>query len=148
RPFDARASGTVFSSGAGVVVLKRLADALADGDRIYAVIKGHALNNDGSKKVSFLAPSVDGQAEVIAFAQAIAGVSPETISYIEAHGTATALGDPIEIAGLTQVFREATDARQFCALGSVKGNIGHCDAASGITSLIKTALALHHEQLP
>ena len=148
RPFDARASGTVFSSGAGVVVLKRLADALADGDRIYATICGHALNNDGSKKVSFAAPSVDGQTDVIALAQAVAGVSPETISYIEAHGTATALGDPIEIAGLTQVFREATAAKQFCALGSVKGNIGHCDAASGITSLIKTALAFHHEKIP
>ena len=148
RPFDARASGTVFSSGVGVVVLKRLADALADGDRIYATIRGHALNNDGSKKVSFAAPSVDGQTEVIALAQAVAGVSPETVSYIEAHGTATALGDPIEIAGLAQVFREATDAKQFCALGSVKGNIGHCDAASGITSLIKTALAFHHEKIP
>src|SRR5581483_211877 len=148
RPFDARASGTVFSSGAGVVVLKRLADALADGDRIYATIRGHALNNDGSKKVSFAAPGVEGQAEVIALAQAVADVSPETISYVEAHGTATPLGDPIEIAGLTQVFSETTDAKQFCALGSVKGNIGHCDASSGITSLIKTALALHHEKIP
>ncbi len=148
RPFDERASGTIFSSGAGVVVLKRLADALSDNDRIYAVIKGHAVNNDGSKKVSFAAPSVDGQTDVISLAQAVAGVSPETISYIEAHGTATALGDPIEIAGLSQVFRNATEARQFCALGSVKGNIGHCDAASGITSLIKTALAFHYEKLP
>jgi amino acid adenylation domain-containing protein len=148
RPFDARATGTVFSSGVGVVALKRLDDALADGDRIYAVIKGQALNNDGSKKVSFAAPSVDGQTDVIALAQAFAGVSPETISYIEAHGTATALGDPIEIAGLSQVFRTATDARQFCALGSVKGNIGHCDAASGVTSLIKTALAFYNEKIP
>jgi amino acid adenylation domain-containing protein len=148
RPFDARASGTVFSSGAGVVALKRLEDALADGDPIYAVIKGQATNNDGLQKVSFAAPSVDGQSEVIALAQAIACISPETISYIEAHGTATLLGDPIEIAGLAQVFRAATDARQYCALGSLKGNIGHCDAASGITSLIKTALAFRHELIP
>ena len=148
RPFDSRANGTVFSSGAGIVVLKRLADALSDGDRIYAVIKGHAINNDGSKKDSFAAPSIDGQAGVIAHAQSVAGVSPKTISYVEAHGTGTLVGDPIEIAGLTQVFRRATDARQFCALGSVKGNIGHCDVASGIMSLIKTALALHHVQIP
>ena len=119
RPFDERANGTVFSSGAGVVVLKRLADALADGDHIYAVIKGHALNNDGGQKVGFAAPSVNGHTEVISLAQAVAGVSPDTISYIEAHGTATPLGDPVEIAGLTQVFRESTDARQFCAVGSV-----------------------------
>ena len=148
RPFDAGADGTVFSSGAGVVTLKRLADAVADGDQIYAVIKGHALNNDGGQKVSFAAPSVSGHSEVIALAQAVAGFSPETISYIEAHGTATPLGDPIEIAGLSQVFHAATEAKQFCAIGSVKGNIGHCDAASGITGLIKTALAFRHEQLP
>ncbi|MDB6150833.1 MAG: amino acid adenylation protein [Chthoniobacter sp.] len=148
RPFDERANGTVFSSGAGVVVLKRLADALADGDHIYALIKGHALNNDGGNKVGFAAPSVNGHIEVISLAQAVAGVSPESISYIEAHGTATPLGDPVEIAGLTQVFRGSTDARQFCGLGSVKGNIGHCDAASGIASLIKTALAFQHGQLP
>ncbi len=148
RPFDERANGTVFSSGAGVVVLKRVADAMADGDHIYAVIKGHALNNDGGQKVGFAAPSVNGHTEVISLAQAVAGVSPDTISYIEAHGTATPLGDPVEIAGLTHVFREATDARQFCAVGSVKGNIGHCDAASGIASLIKMALAFQHSQLP
>jgi amino acid adenylation domain-containing protein len=148
RPFDAAASGTVFSSGAGVVVLKRLADAVADGDQIYAVIKGQALNNDGSAKVSFAAPSVSGHTEVIALAQASAGVKADTISYIEAHGTATPLGDPIEIAGLTQAFRATTEARQFCALGSVKGNIGHLDAASGVASLIKTALALRHGQIP
>ncbi|HEV2842206.1 MAG TPA: amino acid adenylation domain-containing protein [Chthoniobacterales bacterium] len=148
RPFDAAASGTVFSSGAGVVVLKRLADAIADRDQIYAVIKGQALNNDGSSKVSFAAPSVSGHTEVIALAQASAGVTADTISYIEAHGTATPLGDPIEIAGLTQAFRATTDARQFCALGSVKGNIGHLDAASGVASLIKTALALRHGQIP
>ncbi|HYR58581.1 MAG TPA: polyketide synthase, partial [Chthoniobacteraceae bacterium] len=148
RPFDERANGTVFSSGAGIVVLKRLADALADRDHIYAVIKGHALNNDGAQKVGFAAPSVSGHSEVIALAQAVAGIAPETISYIEAHGTATALGDPVETAGLTQVFRETTGARQFCAFGSVKGNIGHCDAASGIASLIKCALAFEHAQLP
>lgn len=148
RPFDAAASGTVFSSGAGVVVLKRLADAIADCDQIYAVIKGQALNNDGSSKVSFAAPSVSGHTEVIALAQASAGVTADTISYIEAHGTATPLGDPIELAGLTQAFRATTDARQFCALGSVKGNIGHLDAASGVASLIKTALALRHGQIP
>jgi amino acid adenylation domain-containing protein len=148
RPFDAKASGTVFSSGAGVVVLKRLADAIADSDQIYAVIKGQALNNDGSAKVSFAAPSVSGHTEVIALAQASAGITADTISYIEAHGTATPLGDPIEIAGLTQAFRATTAARQFCAVGSVKGNIGHLDAASGVASLIKTALALRHRQLP
>jgi amino acid adenylation domain-containing protein len=148
RPFDANASGTVFSSGAGLVVLKRLADAIADCDQIYAVIKGQALNNDGSAKVSFAAPSVSGHTEVIALAQASAGVTADTISYIEAHGTATPLGDPIEIAGLTQAFRATTAARQFCAVGSVKGNIGHLDAASGVASLIKTALALRHGQIP
>jgi amino acid adenylation domain-containing protein len=148
RPFDAKASGTVFSSGAGVVVLKRLAEAIADGDQIYAVIKGQALNNDGSAKVSFAAPSVSGHTEVIALAQASAGITADTISYIEAHGTATPLGDPIEIAGLTQAFRSTTAARQFCAVGSVKGNIGHLDAASGVASLIKTALALRHRQIP
>ncbi|MBA2743698.1 MAG: aminotransferase class III-fold pyridoxal phosphate-dependent enzyme, partial [Chthoniobacterales bacterium] len=148
RPFDARASGTVFSSGGGVVVLKRLADAMADGDHIYAVIKGQALNNDGAGKVSFAAPSVNAHAEVIAMAQASAGITADTISYIEAHGTATPLGDPIEIAGLTQAFRATTDKRQFCAVGSVKGNIGHLDAAAGVVSLIKAALALRHGQLP
>ncbi|HMG04466.1 MAG TPA: polyketide synthase, partial [Chthoniobacterales bacterium] len=148
RPFDAKASGTVFSSGAGVVVLKRLADAIAEGDQIYAVIKGQALNNDGSAKVSFAAPSVSGHTEVIALAQASAGITADTISYIEAHGTATPLGDPIEIAGLTQAFRATTGTRQFCAVGSVKGNIGHLDAASGVASLIKTALALRHRQIP
>ena len=148
RPFDAAADGTIFSSGAGVVALKRLDDAMADGDQIYAVIKGHALNNDGGQKVSFAAPSIDGHTEVIALAQAVAGFSPETISYIEAHGTATPLGDPIEIAGLSQVFQVTGVAKQSCAVGSVKGNIGHCDAASGIASLIKTALAFRHGQLP
>ncbi len=148
RPFDARANGTVFSGGLGVVVLRRLEDALADGDRIEAVIKGFALNNDGANKVSYGAPSVDGQAEVIARAQALAGVHPETISYIEAHGTGTPLGDPIEIAGLTKAFRLKTEAKQFCGIGSVKSNIGHLDAAAGVAGLIKTVLALKHQQLP
>ncbi len=153
RTFDAAAQGTVFGSGAGVVVLKRLADALADRDHIYAVIKGSALNNDGSAKVSYTAPSVDGQAEVIMLAQAVAGVEPESISYVEAHGTATPLGDPIEVAGLTQAFRAgSTRAGEpktgYCALGSVKTNVGHLETASGVAALIKTALALKHKVLP
>ena len=148
RAFDDRAQGTVFGSGIGLVVLKRVSDAIADGDRIYAVIKGAALNNDGSSKVSYTAPSVDGQAEAILTAQTLAGVSPDTISYIEAHGTGTPLGDPIEIAALTQAFRTGTDRKQFCALGAVKTNIGHLDVAAGVAGLIKTALALHHRQIP
>jgi acyl transferase domain-containing protein len=148
RPFDARAAGTVVSSGLGVVVLKRLEDARADGDFVYAVLRGVALNNDGSDKVSFTAPSVNGQADVIALAQAAAGVEPHTISYVEAHGTATPLGDPIEVAALTQAFRAGTDAKQFCAIGSVKSNFGHLDAAAGVAGFIKTVLALHNKQLP
>ncbi|MSU58570.1 MAG: amino acid adenylation domain-containing protein [Pedosphaera sp.] len=148
RAFDVNAAGTVFSHGVGVVVLKRLADALADGDEISAVIKGAALNNDGSNKVSFTAPSVDGQAEVIALAQALAGIEPETISYVEAHGTATPLGDPIEVAALTQAFRAKTAKKNFCGLGTVKSNFGHLDVAAGVTGLIKTALALKHKKLP
>jgi phthiocerol/phenolphthiocerol synthesis type-I polyketide synthase E len=148
RAFDAAAAGTVFGSGAGVVVLRRLADALADGDRVRAVIKGSAINNDGSLKVSYTAPSVEGQSEVIAAAQAMAGVDPETIGYVEAHGTATALGDPVEVAALTRVFRARTAKRGFCALGSIKSNFGHLDAAAGVAGLIKTVLALEHRQLP
>ena len=148
RPFDAQAAGTSFSDGLGIVVLKRLAQALNDGDQIYAVIKGFGLNNDGSAKVGFTAPSVTGQAEVIALAVAQAGVEPATISYVEAHGTATPMGDPIEIAGLTQAFRAGTAKKNFCAIGSVKGNIGHLDAAAGVAGLIKTALALKHKVLP
>ncbi len=148
RAFAADAKGTVAGNGVGVVVLKRLADAIADGDHIYAVIKGSAYNNDGSMKVGFTAPSVEGQADVIAAAQAIAETSPETISYIEAHGTGTPLGDPIEITALTKVFRSVTDKNGFCAIGSVKTNVGHLDAAAGIAGLIKTALALQHGQLP
>ncbi len=148
RAFDAKAEGTVFSNGVGAVVLKRLEDARAANDTIYAVIKGAAVNNDGSARVSFTAPSVDGQAEAIAMAQAVAGIDPGTISYVEAHGTGTALGDPVEIAGLTQAFRIGTDEKGFCAIGSVKTNVGHLDAAAGVTGLIKTALALHHRTLP
>ncbi|HHJ52520.1 MAG TPA: acyltransferase domain-containing protein, partial [Caldithrix abyssi] len=148
RAFDHRASGTISGSGVGMVLLKRLDEALEDGDHIYAVIKGSAYNNDGSNRVGYTAPSVDGQSEVIANAQAVSGVDPETITYIEAHGTGTVMGDPIEIAALTQVFREQTDKKQFCAIGSVKTNIGHLDAAAGVAGLIKTALALHHKQIP
>ncbi|BAY30104.1 beta-ketoacyl synthase [Nostoc carneum NIES-2107] len=148
RPFDVNAQGTMFNNGAGIVALKRLEDALQDGDRIYAVIRGLGINNDGGDKVSFTAPSVDGQAEAIAMAQAYANIHPETISYIEAHGTATPLGDPIEIEALTQAFRVHTDAKQFCAIGSVKSNLGHLVAAAGVTGLIKTALSLYHKKLP
>ena len=148
RAFDAKAQGTVPGAGVGIVVLKRLDDAIADGDYIYAVIKGTAVNNDGSLKIGYTAPSVDGQAEVIAMAQAVAGVAPETISYIETHGTGTSLGDPIEIAGLTKAFREVTDKRCFCAIGSVKTNIGHTDTAAGVAGVIKTAQALKHKLIP
>jgi amino acid adenylation domain-containing protein len=149
RAFDARAQGTVFSNGVGVVMLRRLEDALADRQTIYAVIRGSAINNDGSAKVSFAAPSVDGQAEVIAMAHAVADVTPDTIGYVEAHGTGTPLGDPIEVAALTKAFRGAgATGRQFCALGSVKSNFGHLDSAAGVAGLIKAALALHHGQLP
>jgi len=148
RTFDAKAEGTAFSNGVGVVVLKRLEDAVKDGDQIYAVIKGVGLNNDGSHRVSFGAPGVEGQSEVVAMAQALAGADPETITYVEAHGTATPLGDPIEVAGLTKAFRMGTQAKQFCAIGSVKSNIGHLDVAAGVAGLIKTALALHNKIIP
>jgi amino acid adenylation domain-containing protein len=148
RAFDRDAKGTVFGGGAGVVVLKRLEDAVADGDHIYAVIKGFAVNNDGSAKVGYTAPSGAGQARVIATAQALAGVTPGSISYLEAHGTGTPLGDPIEFAALTRAFREGTDATGFCALGTAKRNVGHLDIAAGVTGLINAAQALHHGQLP
>jgi len=146
--FDESAAGTVFSNAGAVILLKRLSDAIADGDHIYALIKGTALNNDGGDKQSFTAPSVQGQAEVIAMAQAVAGIDARTVGLIEAHGTATPLGDPIEVAGLTQAFRETTDENQFCALGSLKTNIGHSDVASGASGVIKTALALRDKVLP
>jgi acyl transferase domain-containing protein len=148
RPFDADARGTRAGAGAGIVVLKRLSDALADGDTVHAVIRGIAINNDGAGKAGYTAPSVEGQVEVIATAQALAGVSPRSISYIEAHGTATPLGDPIEIAALTEVFRAATPDIAFCRLGSLKANLGHLDAAAGVAGLIKTVLALEHRMLP
>ncbi|MGU3499871.1 type I polyketide synthase [Mycobacterium sp. C31M] len=149
RAFDRDAAGTVFSNGLGIVMLRRLRDAIEDRDTIYAVIKGAALNNDGSQKVGFTAPSVDGQAEVISMAQMLGGIDPATISYIEAHGTGTALGDPIEMAGLTQAFRAGgADENGYCAIGSIKSNIGHLDVAAGVAGLIKTALALHHKVIP
>ena len=148
RPFDAKAKGLVFGSGAGAVVLKRLKDALADGDCIDAVILGSAANNDGSDKVSYFAPSVTGQAEVIVEALAVAGIEPDTISYVEAHGTGTALGDPIEVAALTRAYRSGAREKDSCALGSLKGNISHLDAAAGISGLIKTVLSLKNRQIP
>ena len=148
RAFDAQAQGTVAGSGVGIVVLKRLEDAVADGDSIDAVIKGSAINNDGSLKVGYTAPGIDGQADVIRAAHLRAEIDPETITYIEAHGTGTPLGDPIEVAALTKVFSAATDRKQFCAIGSVKSNIGHLDTAAGVTGLIKTVLALKHKQIP
>ncbi len=148
RAFDARAAGTVFGSGAGVVVLRRLDDALADRDCVLAVIRGSAVNNDGAGKVGYMAPSVDGQAEAISEALAMADVPVESIGYVEAHGTGTAIGDPIEIAALTQAFRARTQARGFCAIGSVKTNIGHCDTAAGVASLIKAVQAVREGALP
>ncbi|HEV2707210.1 MAG TPA: SDR family oxidoreductase [Pyrinomonadaceae bacterium] len=148
RAFDAQAGGTVKGSGVGVVVLKRLADALADGDSIEAVIKGTAINNDGSLKVGYTAPSVEGQAGVIAEALATALVEPETVGYVETHGTGTALGDPIEIAALAQAFGAPGLTPGSCAIGSLKTNIGHLDAAAGVASLIKTVLALKHREIP
>ncbi|HJS23012.1 MAG TPA: type I polyketide synthase, partial [Pyrinomonadaceae bacterium] len=148
RAFDEKATGTVVGNGVGVVVLKRLSDALAGGDQIHAVIKGSAINNDGTNKVGYTAPSVDGQSEVIAMAQSIASVEPESISYVETHGTATSLGDPVEIAALTQVFRAGASRKNFCAIGSVKSNIGHLDTAAGVAGLIKTTLALKHGAIP
>ncbi|MBD2775787.1 type I polyketide synthase [Iningainema tapete] len=148
RAFDAKANGTLGGNGIGVVVLKRLEDAIADRDYIYAVIKGSAINNDGAAKIGYTAPSEDGQAKVIHAAQVMAEVAPETITYMEAHGTGTPLGDPIEIAAMTQAFRVSTEKKGYCAIGSVKTNVGHLDAAAGITGLIKTTLALHHKLLP
>ena len=148
RTFDAAGKGTSFSDGVGIVVLRRLEDALADGDHIHAVVHGVAVNNDGSDKASFTAPSVRGQAEVVASAQADAGIDPSRITYVEAHGTATPLGDPIEVEALTLAFRQAADKGQFCAIGSVKSNIGHLTAAAGAAGVIKTALALRDGKIP
>ncbi len=148
RAFDAKAQGTMFSSGMGIVVLKRLEDALADSDRIRAVIKGTAVSNDGARKVGFTAPGADGQTRVVRAALLAAEVDPGTIGYVEAHGTGTPVGDPIEIAALTRAFRESTERRGFCALGSVKTNIGHLGVAAGSGSLAKAVLALEHRQIP
>ncbi|CAL9565334.1 type I polyketide synthase [Streptomyces sp. enrichment culture] len=148
RAFDARGAGTVASNGVGVVVLKRLADALRDGDHIRAVVRGSAVTNDGAARIGFSAPSVPGQSAAVREAQLAAGTDARTITYVEAHGTATPLGDPIEIAALTAAFREDTDDRGFCAIGSVKSNIGHADAAAGAAGLIKSVLALEHRRIP
>ena len=148
RTFDADAQGTVFGSGVAVVLLKRLEDALRDGDQIYAVIRGFGVNNDGSAKVGYTAPSVEGQAGVIALAQEAAGVDPATIGYVEAHGTGTPLGDPIELAALTQAFRARTKAKKFCAVGTAKTNVGHLDIAAGVTGLIHAAHIVRHGVFP
>ena len=148
RAFDADARGTAIGSGVAVIAVKRLSDAIRDGDTIHAVIKSTAVNNDGSAKVGFTAPSVQGQAAVIAEALAMAGVSGDDIQHVETHGTGTSLGDPIEVAALTKAFRQTTDATGFCALGSVKTNIGHLDAGAGIAGVIKTALSLERGEIP
>ena len=148
RTFDADANGTVFGSGVAVVLLKRVEDAVRDGDQIYAVIRGFAANNDGSAKVGYTAPSVEGQARVIALAQETAGVDPATIGYIEAHGTGTPLGDPIELAALSQAFRSRTNAKHFCAIGTAKTNVGHLDIAAGVTGLIHAAHIVRNGMFP
>ncbi len=148
RAFDTAAAGTINGDGVGIVVLKRAAEAIADGDAIQAFIKGSAVNNDGSLKVGYTAPSVEGQAEVISDALAMAGVEADTMSYVETHGTATSLGDPIEVAALTKAYRASTEKKGFCAIGSVKTNIGHLDAAAGVAGFIKTVLALKYKELP
>ncbi|NEP34765.1 type I polyketide synthase, partial [Moorena sp. SIO3B2] len=148
RAFDAQAEGTIFGNGVGLVALKRLEEALQDGDHIYAVIKGSAINNDGSNKVAYTAPNGEGQTTVVAEAIATANINPETITYVEAHGTGTLLGDPIELGALSQAFQAKTQRKQFCALGSVKTNVGHLQITSGIVGLIKTVLALYHKQIP
>ncbi len=146
--FDHRAEGTVFGSGAGAVILRRLEDALKDGDHIWGVIRGTAINNDGADKAGYLAPSVDGQADAISEAHEMAGITADTVDYVECHGTGTYLGDPIEVAAMTQAFSDTTSELGFCKIGSVKTNIGHLDTAAGVASLIKTSLALHHKQMP
>lgn len=148
RAFDANSSGTIFGSGLGIVVLRRFEDALRDGDIIHAVIRGTAINNDGARKVGYLAPSVAGQADAITEALAVAGLAARSISYVETHGTGTRVGDPIEITALTQAFRESTDEIGFCGIGSLKTNVGHLDAAAGVAAFIKTVLSLEHRQLP
>jgi acyl transferase domain-containing protein len=148
RPFDAAAEGTVFGDGAGIVVLKRLSDALRDGDHIRAVVRGWAVNNDGNKRVGFTAPGLNGQCTVVMSAQQNADVSADNISYVEAHGTGTPLGDCIEVEALTKAFRVSSSRNGFCALGSIKGNIGHTYSSAGILGLIKTVLALEYRTIP
>jgi phthiocerol/phenolphthiocerol synthesis type-I polyketide synthase E len=148
RPFDAAATGTVWASGGTMVLLKRLSEALTDGDCIHATVLGNAINNDGAGKVGFTAPSIDGQAAVIAMAIAAAGVDPRSIGYLEAHGTATTLGDPIEVAALSSVYGQATEDRGWCALGSIKSNLGHTSQAAGVAGLIKAVLALGRGLIP
>jgi acyl transferase domain-containing protein/thioesterase domain-containing protein len=146
--FDHRGQGTVFGSGAGIVVLRRLADALEAGDPIHAIIKGSAVNNDGASKVGYLAPSVDGQSQAMVEAHQVANLSADSIGYVECHGTGTYMGDPIEIAALTNAFRQTTDKKQFCRIGSVKTNIGHLDTAAGVASLIKASLTVREGWIP
>ncbi len=148
RPFDSRAQGTIVGSGVGIVVLRRLEDALAAGDSIRAVILGYGLNNDGSDKVGYTAPGIKGQVAAVSQAYEMAGVSPETVGYVEAHGTGTILGDPIEMSALTEVFRRYTDRRGFCGIGSVKSNVGHLSCASGVAGLIKAVLATERGAIP
>src|SRR5262245_51042170 len=148
RSFDAQANGTVFGSGGGIVVLKRAADAIADGDTILAIIKGSAVNNDGAGKAGYTAPSVGSQADAVVEALANAGVDAHSIGYLEAHGSGTPVGDPIEVSALTKAFRASTQRSGYCAIGSVKTNVGHLDAAAAVTGLIKTVLALKHRQIP
>ena len=148
RPFDAHSQGTVFGSGAGAIIVKRYADAMADGDTVYGVIRGTAINNDGAQKIGYLAPGVDGQATAVAEALSISGVDAADVSYIEAHGTGTPVGDPIEFEALNQVYREATEKRDYCHVGSVKSNIGHLGEAAGIASIIKVVLSLQHQKIP
>ncbi|PWR15426.1 acyl transferase [Micromonospora sicca] len=148
RPFDAGANGTVWGSGVGVTLVKRLADAVADGDTIRALVLGNAINNDGAQKAGFTAPSVDGQIAAVAQAVGTAAIDPRTITYVEAHGTGTAMGDPIEVAALSAVYGQHTGERGWCALGSVKSNIGHLSQPSGIVGLIKTVLAMEHRLIP
>ncbi|MDP4174896.1 MAG: SDR family NAD(P)-dependent oxidoreductase [Bacteroidota bacterium] len=148
RPFDNDAKGTVGGNGCGIVVLKRLNDAIADKDHIYAVIKASACNNDGADRVGYTAPGIEGQANVIATALSLANIDPSTIQYVEAHGTGTVLGDPIEISALTKVYREFTQEKNYCAIGSVKSNFGHLDAAAGVAGFMKTVLSLYHSKIP
>nr|WP_280443798.1 polyketide synthase [Nocardia brasiliensis] len=148
RPFDAAADGVIGGQGCGITVLKRLSEAIADGDHIHAVLRGSAVNNDGRDRAGFTAPGVRGQFEVVRAAQHAAGVTPSSITYVEAHGTGTRVGDPIEVAGLNQAFADGNSREQPCLLGSVKGNIGHTDAAAGIAGFIKTVLAVEHGIIP